>query len=385
MKDPTLALRDSGHANLRVLFLSWRDIKHPEAGGAEIFLEQVSAGLAERGHTVTVVTARYPGSVAMEARGDRIFIRHGGRLGVYPRGFLHALTHQRQYDVIVDIQNGVPFWSPLTGVTPVVNLVHHVHREQWSQVLGRRQGAVGWWLESTASPRVYRRSRFLAVSESTRDELVSLGVSPDRVSVVYSGLDPMLAHRPVTRSEDLPGPHLVALGRLVPHKRVEQAIDAVAELSATYPGIYLTIAGQGYWEPRLRAHAHAAGVDDRVRFAGVVSEQEKSDILADAEIHVLPSVKEGWGLVVIEAARMGTPTVAYASAGGTRESVRHGQTGLLVDDEAGFRAAIAQLLADPAELARMSRQASEFADRFSWDNSVRGVEAELLATAALRR
>ena len=385
MKDPTLAMHDPGHANLRVLFLSWRDIKHPEAGGAEIFLEQVSAGLAERGHKVTVVTARYPGSVAMEARGDRIFIRRGGRLAVYPSGFLHTLTHSRQYDVIVDIQNGLPFWSPLAGFTPVINLVHHVHREQWDQVLGARQGAVGWWLESTASPRIYRRSRFLAVSESTRDELVSLGVPPDRISVVYSGLDPMLPPQPVTRTPELPGPHLVVLGRLVPHKRVEQAIDAVAALAPDFPGIHLTIAGQGYWEPRLRAHAHAAGVDERVRFAGVVSEQEKSDILADADLHLLPSVKEGWGLVVIEAARMGTPTVAYASAGGTRESVRHGDTGVLVEDEADFRAAIAALLADPDEVARLSSQALAFAERFSWENSVRGVEAELLATAALRR
>ena len=100
---------------------------------------------------------------------------------------------------------------------------------------------------------------------------------------------------------------------------------------------------------------------------------------------MLPSVKEGWGLVVIEAARMGTPTVAYASAGGTRESVRHGDTGVLVEDESDFRAAIAALLADPDEVARLSSQALAFAERFSWENSVRGVEAELLATAALRR
>ncbi len=383
MKDPTLALNRPTSSQLRVAFLSWRDIKHPEAGGAEIFLEQVSAGLAARGHRVTVVTARYPGSVAMEARDDRIFFRHGGRLGVYPSGFAHVLRRQRAYDVIVDIQNGVPFWSPLATRTPVLNLVHHVHREQWSQVLGAKQSALGWWLESTASPRVYRKAEFLAVSQATRHELIDLGIAPDRIRVVYSGVDPLPEpHVPVPRP---PGPALVVLGRLVPHKRVEQAIDTVAALREEFPDIHLTVAGHGYWEPRLRAHAHAAGVSDCVRFAGVVSEQEKADILAAADLHLLPSVKEGWGLVIIEAGLMGTPSVAYYSAGGTQESIVDGTTGVLVADEAGFQNAVRDLLRDPARLAAMSSAARDFAQQFSWDRSVVEVEAALLASADLRR
>lgn len=374
------------HARLRVLFLSWRDIKHPEAGGAEIFLEQVSAGLAARGHRITVATARYPGSVAMEARDDRIFFRHGGRLGVYPRGFLHALTRQRHYDAIVDIQNGVPFWAPLTGPTPVLNLVHHVHREQWASTMGPWQSKVGWWLESKASPKVYRRARYLAVSESTRAELVELGVPADRIHIVYSGVEELPQPRAVDDSTaDSQRPHLVSLGRLVPHKRVEQAIDAVARLQLQFPEAHLTIAGQGYWEPRLRAHAHMVGVSDRVRFAGVVSEQEKSDLLADADLHLLPSVKEGWGLVIIESGMLGTPTVAYRSAGGTNESIVHGETGLLSDDEDDFHFNIRRLLVQSEERNAMGINAKKFADSFSWDRSVSEVEAALYATANLKR
>ena len=383
MKDPTLALNRPTSSQLRVAFLSWRDIKHPEAGGAEIFLEQVSAGLAARGHRVTVVTARYPGSVAMEARDDRIFFRHGGRLGVYPSGFAHVLRHQRSYDVIVDIQNGVPFWAPLATHTPVLNLVHHIHREQWSQVLGPRQSSLGWWLESRASPRVYRHAQFLAVSQATRAELIELGIAPERIRVVYSGVDPM--PEPRLAAQPAPGPALVALGRLVPHKRVEQAIDTVAALRDEFPDVHLTVAGHGYWEPRLRAHAHAVGVSDRVRFAGVVSEQEKADILAAADVHLLPSVKEGWGLVIIEAGLMGTPSVAYRSAGGTQESILDGTTGVLVADEPGFHDAVRALLRDPARLAAMSDQARDFAGQFSWERSVDEVEAALLASADLRR
>ena len=70
-------------------------------------------------------------------------------------------------DVIVDVQNGLPFWTPLLG-KPVVNVTHHVHREQWGQVFGPRRAGVGWWLESRLAPRVYRHSRYFAVSDAVR-------------------------------------------------------------------------------------------------------------------------------------------------------------------------------------------------------------------------
>jgi hypothetical protein len=110
-----------------------------------------------------------------------------------------------------------------------------------------------------------------------------------------------------------------------PHKRVEHAIDVVARLRAHHRDLALDVVGEGWWDGRLRAHARERGVDDLVRFHGFVDERTKHELLARAWLHLCPSVKEGWGLVVTEAAGHGVPTVAYRSAGGLRESVLDGR------------------------------------------------------------
>ncbi len=162
--------------------LSWRDEHHPEAGGAEVFLHRVTTSLAARGHEVTVMSARYPGSLADEVTEGRRMLRQGGRFTVYPRGVVAALRAGWLYDVILDVQNGVPFWSPLVTRTPVVNVVHHVHREQWPEVFEPTRARLGWWLESRVAPTVYRGARYVAVSQATRDDLVACGVDGSRIS-----------------------------------------------------------------------------------------------------------------------------------------------------------------------------------------------------------
>jgi glycosyltransferase involved in cell wall biosynthesis len=372
--DETLSTRTP--RRLRVLVLSWRDGRHPEAGGAEVFLERVTRRLAENGHEVTVQTARYPGSLARETVDGRHYVRRGGRFSVYPHGMRAAAAGRRRYDAILDIQNGVPFWSPLVTRVPVVTVVHHVHEEQWPEVFDPMRARLGWWLESVAAPAIYRNSRYIAVSSATRADLVALGVPASRVDVVLSGLD--APHSDLDYDPDA-APHLVVLGRLVPHKRVELAIDAVADLAPQWPDIGLTVVGQGYWLPELTAHAEARGVSDRIRFAGYVSDREKADLLRTARVNVLPSLKEGWGLAIVEAAALGTPSVAFRAAGGTTESVVHGTTGLLADNDGEFVRHIETLIADRGERARMSAGALEHAARFNWERTGDAVEQRLLA------
>ena len=114
-----------------------------------------------------------------------------------------------------------------------------------------------------------------------------------------------------------------------------------------------------------------------------VDDVTKHRLLAEAWLHLMPSVKEGWGLVVVESAAHGTPTVAFATAGGPQESVRHGDTGLLAEDEAGFVEAVRTLLADDALRARMGQAAKAYAARFSWAAAVQAFEAEIRAAAGL--
>jgi glycosyltransferase involved in cell wall biosynthesis len=367
---------------LRILVLSWRDGRHPEAGGAEVFLERVTARFAERGHEVTVMSARYPGSLAAESTDRRRLLRRGGRFTVYPQGMRVAAAGRRRYDVVMDVQNGVPFWTPLVTRVPVVNVVHHVHREQWPEVFGPARAKLGWWLESSAAPLAYRSSRYIAVSTATRDELKGLGVKADRVEVVLSGLDTPTSS--VVYDPDRP-PSLVVLGRLVPHKRVELALDTLAQLQATWPDLTLTVVGQGYWLPELQEHAAQLGVEKAVRFAGFVSNVEKADLLSAARVNLLPSLKEGWGLAIVEAAALGTPSVALRSAGGTAESIVEGETGLLADGEEDFVAQVSRILEDADLRARLSVGARAHAAQFSWDRTGDEVLAVLSAAAASRR
>jgi glycosyltransferase involved in cell wall biosynthesis len=279
----------------------------------------------------------------------------------------------------------MPFWTPLFTRRPVVNVTHHLHREQWQVVFGRTAGRLGWWLESRVAPRVYRRCRYLTVSGATREDLVRLGVSPERVGVVYSGIDAPVLPVDADAWPRSPEPSLVVLGRMVPHKRVELALAALAELRHDLPTASLTVIGHGYHEPALRAEAERLGVAGAVDFRGWVDDLTKHRLLARAWVHVMPSVKEGWGLAVIESAAHGTPTVAFRSAGGTGESVLDGETGLLVDDETGFAVAVRRLLTDAELREHLGHGARMHATKYSWAAAVDQFEAELRAVAGLPR
>jgi glycosyltransferase involved in cell wall biosynthesis len=247
-----------------------------------------------------------------------------------------------------------------------VNLVHHVHREQWPVVYGPLRARIGWFLESKVGPRVYRRSHYVAVSDVTRRELVELGVRRDAITVVHNGVE-------APRSEPCPAdePTLLVLGRLVPHKQVEHVFEVAARLRPTVPDLRVRVVGDGWWADQLRVEAHRLGVADLVDFVGFVDEDTKHRHLAESWVLVLPSLKEGWGLVVMEAAGYHVPAVAYRSAGGVTESVVDGVTGLLVDDLEGMTDAVRLLLQEPAQRRRLGMAAAARADEFAWGTTAR--------------
>ncbi len=361
---------------MRVLLHNWRDLHHPEAGGAERYLVTVAHGLAARGHDVTFRTAAYPGAVPEEVVDGVRYVRRGGHYSMYPRAL--AATAGARPDVVVDVQNGVPYLSPLATRAPVVNLVHHVHREQWPVLFGPRVAAAGWWVESRLGPAVYRRTRYVTVSAATRDELVHLGVDRERITVIHNGTDAIAGDAPRSAT-----PRLVVLGRLVPQKRVEVALSAAAALLPELPDLRVDVVGSGWWEPHVRDHVAALGIEDAVTLHGYVSEAEKHQLLASAWVHALPSLKEGWGLVVVEAGVHGTPTVAFRDAGGPADSVRHGETGLLVEGPVegacseAFAAALRRLLVDDDLRHRMGQASRRWVTRFRWADTVTAWEQVL--------
>jgi glycosyltransferase involved in cell wall biosynthesis len=367
----------AGQQRLRVLFCNWRDTRNPEGGGSEVYVENVATALADAGHDVVILCASHGAAPDDEVRGGVRFVRRGSKLGVYPAALAaQARRALGRFDVVVDVQNGIPFASTLVPGTPVVVLVHHVHREQWPVVYGPLRSRIGWFLESRVAPRLYRSSRYVAVSHVTRDELIGLGVDADRVAVVHNGCVPATATR--MPHDD---PTVLVVGRLVPHKRVEHVLRAAARLRLAHPRLRVRVVGDGWWAAELAAEASRLGVDDIVEFTGFVDEETKQREMAEAWVLALPSLKEGWGLVVMEAASLGVPTVAYRHAGGVAESVVDGTTGLLVDDEDAFVAALDGLLDDAAARERLGAAARAWSVRFSWEAAAESFASVLLAAA----
>ncbi len=356
---------------MKILLLCWRDTTHPQGGGSERYLERVAEYLASCGYEVIVQSARHTDAPRITRRRQVTFVKAGGKYTVYPAALLHlalgrlGLGRLRGVDVVVDTQNGIPFGARLVAPGRTILLTHHCHREQWP-VAGKFLGALGWFIESKVSPRLNRGAPYVTVSEHSRAELVQLGVPEDTITVIRNGVDPVPEDLPVLRQDGTI--HLVTLSRLVPHKRIEHAIEASAALAQSRK-ISLDIIGSGWWEDELRAYAqrYEAVENLRICFHGQVSEPYKHALLSRAAVHLMPSQTEGWGLAVIEAGQHGVPTVGYRSAGGLNDSVIDGETGLLAEDGvAALTACVKRLLDHPQLRSELGDNASSRAEQFTW-------------------
>ena len=152
---------------VRIVFTSWRDLAHPQAGGSEYVLDRLASGLVARGHRVTLLAG---GPVAERAYD---VVDTGGRFSQYVRTPWTFLRRQRRTEVVVDVENGIPFFAPLWHRGPVVCLVHHVHHDQWNLYFPRPVARIGRFLEVSVMPLIFRRCLFVAVSPSTASDLAA--------------------------------------------------------------------------------------------------------------------------------------------------------------------------------------------------------------------
>ena len=373
-----------------VLMLCWRDTGHPQGGGSEMYLQRIGAHLARSGVEVTLRTARYPGAPRRGVIDGVRISRAGGRYSVYvwaglamvlARVGLGSLRHARP-DVVIDTQNGIPFLARLAYGRRAVVLVHHCHREQWP-VAGRWTGRFGWFVESRLSPWLHRNNQYVTVSLPSARDLAQLGVAPDRIAVVRNGLDD--APEVTLNGPRSAVPRAVVLSRLVPHKQIEDALDAVALLRDRVPGLHLDVVGGGWWRRRLVAYAETLGIADAVTFYGHVDDFTKHQVVQRCWVHLLPSRKEGWGLAVVEAAQHGVPTIGYRQSGGLTDSIVDGVTGILVDDTRELADRLEDLRGDDVLRQELGRKAQARTIEFSWQQSADAWRGVLGAVRSGRR
>ena len=367
---------------MNILVLNWQDLANPQSGGAEIHLHEIFGRLAARGHEVTLLCSGWPGArPRAESDGMRIH-RAGGRntFSLAAPAYYRRHLASRPWDVVVEDLNKVPLFTPFWVRRPLVLLVHHLFGATAFREASAPFAAATWMLERPI-PLVYRGLPAQAVSESTADDLAARGLRRQDVRVIHNGVD-LRFFSPDAHTPRFAGPTFLYVGRLKRYKRIDLAVDAVALLRDRGVRVRLLVAGRGDEEPRLRAQVERLGVGDRVGFEGFVTEERKRELLRACWATVLPSPKEGWGITNIEAGACGTPAVA-ADSPGLRESVVHGQTGLLVPygDAAKLADALASLAAAPAEVARLGAGARAFAEGFSWTRSAELTEAHLAEVA----
>lgn len=362
-----------------ILILNERDIRHPYAGGAEVNLFEVGRRLAAAGYRLTLLCTRFPGSAPEETVDGVRVVRFGNRFTYYVR--LPAQVRRRfaPGTAIVEHLCKLPFCTPLYTPAPVVPVTHHLFGRTAFWQAPFPVAAVVWAAEWLI-PLVYRRCTFLAVSPSTRDDLVARGIARARIRIVPNGVD-CDRYRPAGDRAG-PPPTLLALGRVEPYKRIDVALRALIRVRERIPDARLVVVGGGTGLPRVEAEVRQLGLADCVHCTGFVSEADKLRWIHAAHVVVNTSEKEGWGLTVIEAAACGVPAVA-SDVPGLRDAVRDGQTGILVPyaDADGVARAAVELLSDEARRRRLGDAGRAWAERFSWD-SVAAATAQSIEEAA---
>ncbi|GAA2134586.1 glycosyltransferase [Streptomyces synnematoformans] len=350
--------RDAGaHAARRIAFLARRDLGNPAAGGSELLVDRLAGGLTAHGHQVTLVCG---GPAAYR---DYRVVSAGSDAGHFLRARRALSRHVGGTDLLVEVCNGMPYLAPLWHSGPSLCLVNHVHTELWSMRYPGPLARLGRRLEHWALAGAHRGNLLVAVSSSTAAALRGIGVDPKRIRVVHNGVED-----PGPLPPKSPEPLFLAMGRLVEYKRIDLLLR-LWERVRPVTGGRLVIVGTGPERGRLEAMAGPG-----VTFAGHVSEGEKHRLLASSWLLLHPSLVEGWGLVVTEAAVRGTPAIGF-DIPGLRDSIRDGDTGVLARGESAFAAHWCALALSEERRAALGAAARQRAARLSWAATVRDFRA----------
>jgi glycosyltransferase involved in cell wall biosynthesis len=331
-------------------------------GGAEVFTYENAKRWVKAGHEVTLFTSEFPDCKREEVVDGVRIVRAGGKYSVFwkAKKYYKKYFSKEGYDVVVDEINTRPFLTPryVNNGERIVALIHQLAREYWLYETPFPISYIGYYLLENRWLKNYVDVFTVTVSESTKQDLVDLGFK--KVLIVPEGVNvkPMDV---VPEKEKIP---IVAyVGRLKRAKRPDHAVKAFKIIKEKIPEAELWIIGDGYFRKDLESISF-----DGIKFFDSLPNRWRRELLKRAWVLVNPSVREGFGLNVIEANAFGTPCVAY-DVPGLRDSVKNGETGLLVKsgDIKALADEIVRILSDEKLRKRLSQRALNYAKQFNWD------------------
>ncbi|AIU69538.1 glycosyl transferase [Thermococcus eurythermalis] len=356
---------------MKILWLNWKDIQHPEAGGAEVYTHEIAKRLVKKGYEVTLFTSHFKGAERRDEIDGIEIVREGKIVGLFDTVYSHAKRFYREnkdeFDLVIDEINTRPFLTPKYVDKPIIALIHQLAVEFWDYKTPFPINLIGkhflepYWL------RHYVNIKTITVSESTKADLERLGFKD--VEIVYNGLDGNILEEVPEKEEEFTA---IFVGRLTPTKKPEDAIKAFKMFDKGK----LWVVGRGELMEKLKKRYG----QDNIDFKGFVPENEKIELMKRAHVLLVPGIREGWGRVVIEANALGTPVVGY-NVPGLRDSIKHGYNGLLCEpNPKAMSEALEELYEDEALRKRLSENALEWAKRFDWDESAERFEEILKST-----
>lgn len=365
---------------MRILILNWRDIKNPRAGGAEVLTHEMARRWVAWGHTVMQISGGFAGAKKEEIVDGVLIIRKGMSdilafgIPVQLAAYIWFIKQKKNaFDVVIDEIHGIPFFSPLYVRNKKVALICEVADEIWHVIFKFPLNIVGKFIERN-SFRFYKNVPFLAISQSTKKDLLEMGVDESHITVLPMGVSAPSKIKSFPKEKK---PTIIFLGRLLKTKGVEDAIGAFEQVSKKRKNAVLWIVGKAEddYQAYLSKRIEKSGVGRQVKFFGFVNTEKKFELLTRAHILIVPSVKEGWGLIVAEAGLCKTPSVVY-DVSGLRDIVTHGLNGLIVPKNTrAMAAAVEKLFQDKAYYNQLALGAYHNAKTHNWDNTA----AEALA------
>jgi len=358
---------------MRILVFSWRDPKHPTAGGAEQVMHEHMQGWIKAGYKVTLFSSRVKGLPNEENLDGVEVVRKGDQyLGVKIAAFLFWLKNKENYDFVVDQFHGVPFFTPLYINKPKLAVLQEVAGKVWFLnefpfPFNFLVGLFGFIIEPIVF-LFYRCTPFMVGSNSAKIDLVKMGIPARNITVVPHGVIVYMP-QPFPYKEKVKT--IAFLGALAKDKGIEDALRSFSFLNRK-DNFQFWVIGRGSPEYKdyLLSVCGKLGIVNKVKFWGFVDQEKKFELLARAHVLINPSIREGWGLVNIEANGVGTPVIAYKSSG-LVDSVKDGQSGIICKaNTPDFLAEeVMNLMNDENLYRKLQQGATVWGKKFSWQKS----------------
>lgn len=366
--------------SINLLFLSWRDIKSKKMGGAEIFTHEMLKRLDPNVYKIVHFSPRIDGLPEEEVIDGVRYMRKGNLLTVIVAAMRYYQSQKYNFDYVIDQCNTHRFFTPLwVPKVKRIFFIHQLTREIWFKNLKMPLSLLGY-LTETPLLRLSRKDNSLTVSQSTKNDLLAVGFHSEKTHILPEGIN--FEHwQESAFLEKAERPTFMYIGRFVKYKGIDDSIAAFAAFKKTVATGQLLIAGkknQAYFESSLLPIIEANGLTwgseidgpEDIIFLGFIDEMKKLELMSQSHALIFPSLREGWGLTITEAAAVGTPSIVFNSPG-VIDAVNFGQAGYLCDENAvsEITRLMIRVCFETEEYQRKQQEAYDFSLNFHWKHT----------------